>query len=304
MFGRPWVLVLAAGAGRRLSPVTGDVPKQFYRPADGPSLLENTLDRFGDIAESDRTVTVVDRSHRPLVADLALGRRLGEVQYQEQDRGTAVGVLLGLSAILAKMPHALVIMTPADHAVEHVWQFQTGLSTAMGEIAKGHTDIVLFGAEPTHPSSDYGWITAAPYGSVVRSVDSFVEKPTHSQASGLLETGAVWNTMVLLARASALADLFEAHLPDHAAVFTHARKLTAGEREVFLREQYPQLPRADFSHDVLTPATGLSLYTWPASMGWSDLGTPERFHSWQQTQVRRPSPTEAPSLNAARYAVN
>lgn len=286
MFGRPWVLVLAAGAGRRLSNVTGQVPKQFFRPADGPSLLENTLDRLGDIAEPRRTVTVVDKTHRKLVSELNLGRRLGEVLYQEQDRGTAAGVLLGLSSIIEQMPHAFVLMTPSDHAVSQGWQFRAGLTMAMGEVSTGRTDIVLFGAEPTNASPDYGWITPSGNGPTVRSVDTFVEKPTREEATHLLRTGAVWNTMVLLARASALERLFVTHLPEHAAVFAHARTLNAVDRSGFMHEAYAQLPFADFSRDVLTPANGLSLYTWPASMGWSDLGTPERFNAWNRSMGR------------------
>jgi len=263
------------------------MPKQFFRPADGPSLLENTLDRLGDIAEPRRTITVVDRTHRPHIAALGLKRRLGEVQYQEQDRGTAVGVLFGLSIILERMPHAFVIMTPADHAVSQGWQFRAGLTMAMGEVATGRSDVVLFGAEPTNASPDYGWITANDDGPTVRSIDSFVEKPTRDEAAQLLRAGAVWNTMVLLARAAALKQLFDRHLPHHAAVFAQAHTLNAGERAEFLRERYPDLPAADFSRDVLTPASGLSLFTWPASMGWCDLGTPERFAAWNRSLGRR-----------------
>jgi len=286
MFGRPWVLVLAAGSGRRLATVTGAIPKQFFRPADGPSLLENTLDRLGDIAEPRRTVTVVDRSHRAYVAGLGLGRRLGEVLYQEEDKGTAMGVLLGLSTIIEQMPHAFVILTPSDHAVSQGWQFRAGLTMAMGEVASGRTDTVLFGAEPTNASPDYGWITASGGGPNVRSIDTFVEKPTREDACELLRSGAVWNTMVMLTRASALERLFVTHLPEHAAVFAEARTLTGGARLEFLHEAYSRIAAADFSRDVLTPATGLALFTWPAAMGWCDLGTPERFNTWNRSLGR------------------
>ena len=302
MFGKPWTLVLAAGAGRRLSKVTGHVPKQFFRPADGPSLLETTLDRLGDVAAPTRTVTVVDRTHGRFVADLHLGRRLGQVLYQEQDRGTATGVLLGLTSILAEAPDALMILTPSDHAVSQGWQFRAGLSMAMGEVSTGRTDLVLFGAEPTNASSDYGWISPGTEAGSVRLVDTFVEKPTRDVASELLKAGAVWNTMVLLGRASKLWRLFETYLPEHARVFGEARQMNAASRAAFLAEAYPALPAADFSRDVLTPAHGLSLYTWPASMGWSDLGTPERFNAWNRTLGRWAMPgTEHYAAAPIRY---
>ena len=42
MSNQLWTVILAAGAGRRLSAVTGGVPKQFWRGLNGPSLLTQT----------------------------------------------------------------------------------------------------------------------------------------------------------------------------------------------------------------------------------------------------------------------
>lgn len=285
-----WLLVLAAGAGRRLARVTGDVPKQFFRPEGGPSLLEQTLDRFTGITPASRTVTVVDRSHRQYLEPLRLDHLAGDVQYQPGDQGTAAGVMMGLSVILERAPGAMVLMTPSDHAVARPSPFRAGLTMAMNELETGCAEIVLFGAEPDHASTDYGWIAAAPSQSRLRPVDAFVEKPAQALADRLLRSGAVWNTMILLARARALDRLFTTHAPDLAEVFAHARTLSTRSRAAFLADCYPHLSVTDFSRDVLTPASGLSLYTWPASTGWSDLGTPERFAAWQPTSRPRPAP--------------
>lgn len=210
-------------------------------------------------------------------------------------------MLLGLSVILERRPDAFVLMTPSDHAVARPWQFRAGVTIAMDVVATGRAGVVLFGAEPDHASTDYGWIMAGPSHSPVRPVDTFVEKPTLEKADRLLRSGAVWNTMVLLARASALEQLFIQHTPELAFVFTHARKLPASTRRAFLADCYPHLPVADFSRDVLTPASGLSLYTWPASMGWSDLGTPERFAAWDSsTLLDRPPQNTRHALSLLR----
>ena len=63
-----WTVILAAGAGRRLSAVTGGVPKQFWRAVHGTSLLRQTIDRFMPLAPASRTVVIVDAGHLGHVA--------------------------------------------------------------------------------------------------------------------------------------------------------------------------------------------------------------------------------------------
>jgi mannose-1-phosphate guanylyltransferase len=116
-------------------------------------------------------------------------------------------------------------------------------------------------------------------------VSSFVEKPDPETAQELFGGNAVWNTMVLAARAAVLFQLFERHVPALAAVFAEALTRPAVERQAFLRERYRDLAPVDFSRDVLGRAGGLLVHTWPASMGWSDLGTPERLEEWRGQRV-------------------
>src|SRR6185436_6374908 len=110
-----WPVVLAAGAGRRLSSVTGGTPKQFWSPDGGPSLVETTLERVAPLGSLERTVVIVDRAHESYVR--AVERRWGaaNIVWQPGDRGTAAGVLLALTPVLDADPNALVFLTPSDH---------------------------------------------------------------------------------------------------------------------------------------------------------------------------------------------
>jgi mannose-1-phosphate guanylyltransferase len=112
-----WSIALAAGAGKRLMSVTGGIPKQFWRPAGGASLLEHTLDRLYPITGPSRTVTIVDEPHRAFVAALDRRRPLGQVVYQPQDRGTVAGVLLPLLRVLTDAPDAIVVITAVPRTV-------------------------------------------------------------------------------------------------------------------------------------------------------------------------------------------
>jgi mannose-1-phosphate guanylyltransferase len=273
-----WTVVLAAGAGRRLSGVTGGVPKQFWRGANGRSLLEQTVDRFSPLAPPSRTVVVVDAAHRGHL----VGNAVGKTIYQPGDRGTAAGVLLALTPVLESSPEAIVVITPSDHGVIDDGGFRRGLLDAVRH-GRSPGAVVIFGVQPAAAHHDYGWITPGPLRSsgALRSVSSFVEKPTPERAAQLFEAGAVWNTMVLVGQARAVRDLYAELLPELTEVFETAMRLPPAERDDFLASVYPFLPRFDFSRDVIAPARNLLTYVWPASIGWSDLGTPERLSEWQ-----------------------
>ena len=250
-----WSLVLAAGAGRRLSSLTGGVPKQFWRPQGRTSLLEDTLDRLSPLVPARRTITIVDRSHQAFVTAVANPDRLGEIVYQPEDRGTAAGVLLGLLAIVARARDAIVVLTPSDHGVRRPEAYREGLRTAIDSISLYESNIVLFGVEADQPQRDYGWITPArvPQPHELVNVASFVEKPSAALANELWVTGAVWNTMVLVARASALVDLYKRHLPGLYAVFAPAVTLPSRECRRHFDSIYPALPPYDFSRRRARP---------------------------------------------------
>jgi mannose-1-phosphate guanylyltransferase len=281
-----WTIVLAGGAGRRLASVTDGVPKQFWHYDGKRSLLEATLDRVAPLSSPDHTVIVVDKSHRQFL-DLTSGSsNYCRVIYQPADRGTAVGVLPGLVEVLDAAPEAIVLLTPSDHGVARPDLFRSGIRAAVTQVRSGRSDVVLFGVDPITADCDYGWIgsDAASKPGAFRPVARFIEKPSPDHAAALFKSGAVWNTMVLVASATALFELYWTHLPSLASVFARALHFPPPARQTFLAEAYRTLPSADFSHQVVAPTKGLSLFTWRAEMGWSDLGTPARLEQWMRTE--------------------
>jgi hypothetical protein len=83
-----------------------------------------------------------------------------------------------------------------------------------------------------------------------------------------------------LRRARMLAALFARHLPEATRVIAGALQLPPTVRADYLTAAHATLARTDFCKDVLVPAENLTVYTWPSSVGWSELGTPERFGAW------------------------
>ena len=139
--------------------------------------------------------------------------------------------------------------------------------------------MVLIGARAEWAASDLGWIVPKRVRprSPVSSIEAFVEKPEPTIAAGLLERGALWNTMLCVAQAAALWELARRHLPAQAALFEeYARSIGTDAAGPRLREVYDQLPAADFSRDLVAASEGLRVTAMDGA-GWSDCGTPERL---------------------------
>jgi mannose-1-phosphate guanylyltransferase len=287
MESRLWVVVLAGGAGSRLAGLTGGVPKQFWQPDGGRSLLELTLARMAALVPPERCVIVIDEAHREFINRCALGD--ARVVAPPANRGTAAAVLYGLLSVLVVDPQAIVLVTPADHGVVNPSAFLAALRKGVGHVTASG-GVVLFGAAASVAYTDHGWIAIGPEATTsgMQSVTAFIEKPNPAAARQLLESGALLNTMVIAARARTLLRICREQLPDVSACFVAALTLPADTRDAVMRTRYPRLPKSDFSREVLTSAPGLLVYRIPADAGWSDLGTPDRVAKWLTARPAAP----------------
>lgn len=283
-----WAIVLAGGEGTRLRPLIRRLygqerPKQYATLSGTRSLLRQTLDRVARLVPARRTVIVSMASHaRYLAAELA-DLPGTSVLYQPYDRGTAAGVLLPAHWIHARDPRATAVVFPTDHFILEEARFMRQVAEA-ADHARAHPEwLILLGAPPTEPESDYGWIEPgeplgwAGGGGSLHRVRSFLEKPTAALARHLFARGGLWNTFVFAAGLSTLIEADRQGVP-----LLHDRLVRlvvfAGTRhETWALEQaYLLAPHAEFSRSVLeSSALPLAVATID-TFTWCDLGTPER----------------------------
>jgi mannose-1-phosphate guanylyltransferase len=280
-----WTLVLAAESGRKLLRMTGDTPMPFWAPPGGWTLLDETVARVKPSTSPDRTVVVVDRAHRQHVDALWGPARSARFVFQPKNRGTAAAALLGATAIAETDPDAIVIVTPADLGIRDAQLFADGLEQAVRAVESNETAIVLFGLEPEGASGNHGWIVPCRTMGVrthgLQRVRAYVDRPWPTQASRLFAEGGVWNAMVVVARLSALLDAFKQYHPELAEFFRVYSLMPRAMREHYLADHYPLAPSVDLWREVLGPGAHLtSLFTWPAALGWSHLGSMDRLDGW------------------------
>jgi mannose-1-phosphate guanylyltransferase len=278
-----WVIVLAAGEGRRLSALTTDVrgvsvPKQFCSFGRSRPMLHWALDRAKALVPAERIVTVVAREHRPFWENALDGLPPENIIVQPRNRGTAAGILLPLMSVLRRDPEATVVVMPSDHYVAEEETLCCSLERAVVEAALHPDRLVLLGITPDEAETEYGWILAkAREGAegAVRGVERFVEKPTRTLAAELRLEGAVWNSFIFAVSGRTLLHFYSEVLPDLLDDFL--RDLVVVPRPGALEELYELLPSKDFSKELLQRlAPRLAVVVVPPC-GWSDLGTPARL---------------------------
>jgi mannose-1-phosphate guanylyltransferase len=286
-----WAIVLAAGEGQRLAPVTRmlyghPLPKQFAALDGARTLLQSTLDRVRDEIPKARTVVVVAKDQQELAAEQLAEYPGVQMVCQPSNAGTGPGILLGLSVVKAQAPEAMVVILPSDHHIDAPARFIGSVRTAATCAAAVPDALVLIGAKPDRPASDLGWIVPAEVSAVgdVLGIAGFVEKPTPARAERLFREGALWNTLVMVGRVGAFWRQAERHLARQTRLFnqygealaSRSPETSVDHADRLLARLYRRMPSADFSRTVLEHGSGLSLVRLEGA-GWSDCGTPERL---------------------------
>jgi len=283
-----WAVVLAGGKGMRLRGLTRHVygedrPKQYAVLTGGKSLLRQTLDRVRLCVPAERTiVTTMAGQGGYMRAELRHEPRAPQVLEQPKDRGTAAAILLAAHWILARDPKATMTVLPSDHFVSDDELFMECLSQGIGAIERRPEQIVLLGAEPSEPETDYGWIELGeplrgPGTAPLYRVRRFAEKPDQLTADALFKAGALWNTFVFAGGAAALVDAGRECLPLlHERLAGLDRFLGTEHERWAIAQAYEFAPRASFSRALLERCPDKLAAIRLSEVSWCDLGTSRR----------------------------
>lgn len=108
--------------------------------------------------------------------------------------------------------------------------------------------------------------------------ESFLEKPNKEECRRAMAAGALWNTLVLVARAADLWEIGRHYFCEMIALLEKYAEAIAARRELqVLEEIYRRMPCWNFSADLLQHIPERIAVLELTETLWSDWGTPDRI---------------------------
>jgi len=254
-------------------------PKQLLRLNGEHTLLQQTARRLTGMAElADECLVVCNESHRFLVAEQL--REVGvpaRIVLEPEGRNTAPAVALAALLVAENAPETILLVMPADHAIDDPSAFQRAVEACRAAAMEGK--LVTFGVLPRHPETGYGYIQASPDGDAPVPVRSFVEKPDLKTARAYVAGGEhFWNSGMFLFTAQSYLDNLARLAPD---IYEACTRSIQGRKdgEDFVRPDaaaFRACPSDSIDYAVMEKTDDATML--PLEAGWSDIGSWAALH--------------------------
>ena len=278
------LVIMAGGVGSRFWPMsTAECPKQFIDVLGiGKSLLQLTVERFGNIISSENIWVVTNRSYADIVAKQLPDMPRENILCEPCRRNTAPCIAYISWRIKSKDPKANIVVTPSDHIVTNTVEFQRVISACM-KFTSDTDAIVTLGMKPNRPETGYGYIQANMAANSLRNkevyrVDSFREKPDLATAEKYIkQSNYFWNAGIFIWNVNTIVNAFRMYQPTMSKIFESMLPYYGTEREQELIDQrFPECESISVDYAIMEKAE--EIFVCPADFGWSDLGTWGSLH--------------------------
>lgn len=270
---------MAGGVGSRFWPMsTPGYPKQFIDVLGcGRTLIQLTVDRFKGICLPENMWVVTSEKYADVVKEQLPEIADDHILCEPCQRNTAPCIAYASWKIKAKNPKANMVVTPSDHIVMNVAEFQRVVNSAMKFTAD--TDAILtLGMKPTRPETGYGYIEAdLTYSSIVNKevyrVDSFKEKPNLETAERYIKKpNFFWNSGIFVWNVSTVVNALRVYQPAISKIFERMlHDYYTGREQELINQNFPLCENISVDYAIMEKAD--EIFVFPANFGWSDLGT-------------------------------
>ena len=273
------LVIMAGGVGSRFWPMsTEERPKQFIDVlGTGRSLLQLTVERFGQMVPAENVWVVTNAKYADIVGEQLPDMPRGNILCEPCRRNTAPCIAYVSWRIKSKDPKANIVVTPSDHIVTNVQEFQRVISECMAFTADSDA-IVTLGMRPSRPETGYGYIQADLSSPSLRNkgifrVDSFREKPDLQTAEQYIKkNNYFWNAGIFIWNVSTIVNAFRVYQPRMAKIFEALLPVYGTpEEQQIINEQFPKCENISVDYAIMEKAE--EIFVCPADFGWSDLGT-------------------------------
>jgi mannose-1-phosphate guanylyltransferase len=296
-------MIMAGGGGTRFWPRSrARRPKQFLTFSGDRTLLQGTLDRIEAQVPADRCWVITSAAHRDEALQQLPDVPAGQIVGEPMGRDTAPCIGLGAALISRQDPDAIMIVMPADHAIEPAQEFRRAVHAAAQLADEFPEALITFGIRPTEPATGYGYIhrgevVAHRQGVTAFKVKGFREKPSREVAEKYVASGEYdWNSGIFVWKTRTILAKLERHKPGiHAAVRRIAEAWETPDRDTVFREQYAEAEKISIDFAVMEKANRVLVVQAPYQ--WDDVG------SWLALERRNPQDASGNTVQALHVAI-
>jgi mannose-1-phosphate guanylyltransferase len=286
------LVIMAGGVGSRFWPMsTPECPKQFIDVfGTGRTFIQMTVDRFKGLISPENVWVVTSAKYAAIVKEQLPEVPESNILLEPCRRNTAPCIAYVSWRIKARNPKANIVVAPSDHLVTDVVEFQRVVGSALQFVSETDS-IVTLGMKPTRPETGYGYIQANLSEPSLRNreiyhVDSFREKPDLATARVYLQNKEYfWNSGIFVWNVSTIVNALRIYQPEVNEIFERLLPIYGTDREQeVINEEFPKCTNISIDYAVLEKAD--EIFVFPASFGWSDVGTWGSLHTLAPTDAQ------------------
>lgn len=265
---------MAGGIGSRFWPQSRQaVPKQFIDILGvGKSLLQMTWERAAKYSSPENILLLTNDIYKDLISTHLAECTKENILIEPSRNNTAPCIAYAAFKLYKQNKDAVMVILPSDHLILKEDVYYQKINEAIAFAAENKALLTL-GIQPLNPNTGYGYIHFEKGDDTVKKVISFKEKPDKATAESYLASGDyLWNAGIFIWKAKDILDAFEKYQPALFQLFKNGESIYNTAQETgFIKEYYPKSPDISIDYAVMEKAD--NVYTIPADMGWSDLGT-------------------------------
>ncbi len=276
-----YVAIMAGGIGSRFWPASRTArPKQFLDILGvGKSLIRLTFDRFLKLCPAENIFIVTNGIYKDLVKEHLPELTDNQILCEPSRNNTAPCVAYTSFKLHNLNQEANFVVAPSDHIILKETEFIDSLKKALA-FSETNDALLTLGIQPTRPDTGYGYINFETENNEgVHQVVRFTEKPPLEKAKAYLASGNyLWNAGIFIWKTKSILDAFKKYASEiHAILEKGSSKYNTPGEQAFIDEYYPKTPKISVDYAIMENAS--NIYTIPADIGWSDLGTWASLHS-------------------------
>lgn len=286
-----YIAIMAGGIGSRFWPSSTEIrPKQFLDIlGTGQSLIRSTFERCLHLVPAERMLIVTNIRYKALVMEHLPELPERNILCEPSMNNTAPCVAYTALHIRSLNPKATFAVLPSDHVILKEKAYVARMSEAF-DYASNHEAIVTLGIQPTRPDTGYGYIETGEKVNAedlsadakILKVASFREKPYLEKAKEYLRAGNyLWNAGMFVWSVETILKAYEKYASGILeSLCINDEMFGTEDEQEYINTVYPHTESISVDYAILEKAD--NVYTIPADIGWSDLGTWSSLHDFQE----------------------